>query len=115
MKLKNRLIGGIGEIVAAAAYLVRGYRLLSWRKRFGRLEADLIVRRGSEVILVEVKSGFGGFWEPERYFNEEKLRNLRKVAASLVRRETGPVSLELFVFRFGWCPRARRYRQVCLW
>lgn len=108
----------VGELCAVIFYLIHGYRLVAWRKRFGRLEADLILRRGGEAVLVEVKSGFRkGVWaSPERMFNETKVKNLGTISRAVGGKRPNTASVELFVADFSRAiPRFRRYRRVCLW
>lgn len=47
--------GHRGEWLAAAALLVRGYRIVARRHRTRLGEIDLIARRGDLVLIVEVK------------------------------------------------------------
>jgi len=54
-----------GERVAAAAYRLRGYRILDANVRIGGGELDLVLRRGRRLVFVEVKEraahdAFGG-------------------------------------------------------
>jgi Holliday junction resolvase-like predicted endonuclease len=44
-----------GERRALLHYRLRGYRLLEANARVGRYELDLILRRGSRLLVVEVK------------------------------------------------------------
>ncbi len=48
--------GHRGEWLAAAALMLKGYRILARRYRTPVGEIDLIARRGSLVIIVEVKA-----------------------------------------------------------
>ncbi|MEX2457933.1 MAG: YraN family protein [Actinomycetota bacterium] len=73
-------LGSAGEGAALDWYLARGFRLVArnWRCPLGEL--DLIVRRGSLVAFVEVKtragSGFGGGYEAVGWRKQHKLRQL---------------------------------------
>lgn len=112
-----QVLGLAGEIVAAAYFLILGYRVIAWRRRFGRLEADLIVCRGRETLLIEVKSGWlpGHFLGPEKQMGPKKIKNLEKIARSLVEKSRD-VFVELIAVDFSkFLPRIRRYRRVCLW
>ncbi len=110
MRFKYRFLGILGELIAIGFFVAIGYRLVSWRKRFGRLEADLIVRKGTETVLVEVKTSFSG--NPERLFTAEKSRNLARLLAV----SGGQISrTELFFVDFSmFLPRFRRGKSVCL-
>lgn len=112
------LLGFAGEAWAAAYLAIRGYRICSWRKRFGRLEADIIVSRGGKTIVVEVKSGSSRKigQEPESRLTAAKVENLSKICRILSRRDRRSVEVELVVVDFSmFWPRVRRYPKVCLW
>lgn len=44
------------------ALWLRGWELVAWRARMGRWELDLLVARGAELRLVEVKARRAGAW-----------------------------------------------------
>ena len=48
--------GFTSEWLAAAALLIKGYRIVAWRYRTKLGEIDLIARRGDLVLIVEVKA-----------------------------------------------------------
>jgi len=81
-----------GERRALWHYRLRGYRIIGTNVRAGRNELDLIVRRGSTLLFVEVKlrsgSAFGG---PLAAVDAEKRRRVRRAAqAWLVRHPQRP-------------------------
>ncbi|HJU82766.1 MAG TPA: YraN family protein [Holophagaceae bacterium] len=41
---------------------LRGWELVAWRQKVGRSEMDLLVTRGGELRLVEVKARGAGAW-----------------------------------------------------
>ncbi len=41
---------------------VWGWDLVAWRQKVGRYELDLIMSRGSELRILEVKARRGGAW-----------------------------------------------------
>ena len=41
---------------------LRGWELVAWRQKIGRYELDLLVCRGKELRLVEVKARKAGAW-----------------------------------------------------
>ncbi len=73
-------VGRRGEDAALDRYLRTGYRLVArnWRCRLG--EIDLVVARGSVVVVCEVKtrrgSSLGGPFESVTARKQEKLRRL---------------------------------------
>lgn len=48
--------GRRGEVLAALALMLKGYRIRAWRYRCPFGEVDLIARKGDLVIFVEVKA-----------------------------------------------------------
>jgi putative endonuclease len=72
-----------GERIAARHYRLRGYRILGTNVRAGGNELDLIVRRGSRLVFVEVKERAGGtFGGPVAAVDREKRRRVRRAAAA---------------------------------
>lgn len=53
-------LGRLGEEAAARHLAARGYRIVARNVRADRVEIDLIVRRGTLLVFVEVKSRRGG-------------------------------------------------------
>ena len=70
-----------GERRALWHYRLRGYRILGENVRAGRNELDLIVRRGSTLLFVEVKRRNGpGFGGALGAVDAEKRRRVRRAA-----------------------------------
>ncbi len=71
-------IGAAGEDAALDVYRTRGYRLVArnWRCRLGEL--DLLVARGSMLVVCEVKTRrgdrFGSGWEAVTARKQAKVR-----------------------------------------
>ncbi|MBA2361433.1 MAG: YraN family protein [Actinobacteria bacterium] len=73
--------GAWAERRACLHYLLRGYRLLEANSRPGRVEVDLVLRRGRTVVFCEVKAKLGDrFGSPAEMVGEEKQRRLRRAA-----------------------------------
>lgn len=82
MTHRRRALGVDGEDRAAAWYAARGYTVVgrNWRCREGEL--DLIVRRGRELVFVEVKTRTTDrFGTPAEAVTVAKQRRLRGLAA----------------------------------
>jgi len=79
-------IGRRGE-AAAARYLERiGCRILARNWRAGRLELDLVVRDGSTVAFVEVKTRRPGPQLPSEAVDRRKRARIRRAAACWIAR-----------------------------
>jgi putative endonuclease len=78
--------GAAGEVAAAAWYLARGYTVLArnWRCREGEL--DLVLCRGREVVVCEVKArGSTRFGTPAEAVTRTKQLRIRRLAARWLR------------------------------
>lgn len=101
-----------GERIAARHYRLRGYRILGSNVRIAGNELDLIVRRGSRLVFVEVKErardSFGG---PVAAVDSEKLRRVRRAAEAWLHSHpevSAPdVSLEVAAITAGRLERLR--------
>ncbi|MET0727416.1 MAG: YraN family protein [Acidimicrobiales bacterium] len=85
----RRVLGADGEAQAAAWYLARGYEVVArnWRCRDGEL--DLVVRRRSELVFVEVKTRrTDRFGVPAEAVTAAKQRRLRRLGTRYLR-DTG--------------------------
>jgi putative endonuclease len=56
MKRSNHRAGILAEYLALSWLTLKGYRLVVWRYKTKYGEIDLIVRRGSTLVFVEVKA-----------------------------------------------------------
>ena len=89
MTAGRRALGADGEARAAAWYEANGYTVVArnWRCRDGEL--DLVVRRGRELVFVEVKARTTDrFGIPAEAVTPAKQRRLRGLAARYLR-DTG--------------------------
>ncbi len=55
MTRERSRFGAQGELLAAASYVLRGHRILGRRVKTPAAEVDLVCRRGTRLVLVEVK------------------------------------------------------------
>jgi putative endonuclease len=84
---RRHRLGLAGEETAAAFLEQRGWRVLDRRFRMGRLEIDLVARRGTLVAFIEVKTRTGsGFGSPLEAVGWRKRREITLVASSWMER-----------------------------
>ena len=77
----RRARGASTERRAAWHYRLRGYRILATNVWIGGYELDLVARRGSRLVFVEVKGKTGSRWgDPLEMVDAEKQRRLRRAA-----------------------------------
>lgn len=76
---KNEIIGLIGELIAAGALLLRGFRLIRWRMRFRGGEVDILAAKLRKLYVFEVKTSL--FKGKQRFFRPETRIDARKLRA----------------------------------
>ena len=93
----ERLRTGRSAEALVASYLVRqGYEILDRNVRVGRLELDLVAKRGDLIIVCEVRSRSSGRFGPAvATITQEKIRRIRRAT-------------RLFLARHGVWPREVR-------
>lgn len=102
-----------GERVALRHYRLRGYRLLEANVRVGRYELDLVLRRGRQVLVVEVKEKTGSaFGHPLEMIDREKIRRVRTATAAWLDARPELAGLEVVFEAAG--VRGRRVERVPL-
>lgn len=107
--------GLAGEEEAKRYLTSLGYEVLEHRFRMGRLEIDLIARRGPVVAFVEVKSRWGrDFGSPLEAVTWAKRREIVRVARAWMDRRGRPED----IYRFdvigvrGWAGGADRIEHI---
>lgn len=78
---RNR--GARGEAIAVEYLRRNGYAILekNFRDSISRSEIDVIVKRGDEIIFVEVKAGYGKqFGPPETWVHPRKQKRIARAA-----------------------------------
>ncbi|HXV14093.1 MAG TPA: YraN family protein [Candidatus Krumholzibacteria bacterium] len=87
--MNTRASGELGERIAAAFLILKGYRILDANVRVARREVDLVATDGHAIIAVEVKLRWGRrYGAAAEAIDERKLARLR-VALSGIARELG--------------------------
>ncbi len=83
--------GWEGEEIASRFLTQRGWKILERRFRMGRLEVDVVARRGSLVAFVEVKTRVGdAYGSPMEAVTWTKQREIGRVAAAWIDRHGKP-------------------------
>ena len=73
----NLQTGKIGEEVAKKYLEKKGYKIIEQNYKTKYAEIDLVARKGSEMVFVEVRTKKGeNFGTPEETINKRKLRKL---------------------------------------
>jgi putative endonuclease len=82
----TRMLGKLGEEIAAAFLRMKGYRVLARNYVYARREIDLIVARGACLAAVEVKLRRGTtFGRAIEAIDERKLKRLRIALEAFLR------------------------------
>ena len=104
--------GARAERRAVWLYRLLGYRILATNVWIGGYEPDLVARRGSRLVFVEVKSKGGPRWgDPLEMVDAEKQRRLRRTAEAFLAANPGlqdlRMSFEVVAERDGKLRRVR--------
>ncbi len=74
-------LGIKGEEIAAGYLKKEGYKILARNWFYDRKEVDIIAQQGNEIVIVEVKTREGDYFEePWEAVSTRKIRNLVEVA-----------------------------------
>ena len=74
-------LGIKGEEIAVVYLKKEGYKILECNWFYDRKEVDIIAQQGDEIVIVEVKTREGNFFEePWEAVSTKKIRNLVEVA-----------------------------------
>lgn len=91
----RRRIGARAEQIAADYYWARGFQIEARNLRLGRLELDLLARKGPLLVVVEVRArGPGALQGPFASVRGPKIQNLRTAIQILWRRRCDDPTLE---------------------
>lgn len=102
--MSSSLRGARDERRAALHYRLRGYRILGTNVWAGGYELDLIVRRGRQIVLCEVKGKSGSsYGDPLEMVDEEKVRRISRAGEAWLATRPElhglPVRLDVIVSR----------------
>jgi Holliday junction resolvase-like predicted endonuclease len=77
----TRAVGNAAERRVRRHFRLRGYRVLAANAWVGGYELDLVVRRGAQVVVCEVKAKGGeNYGDPAEMVTPEKARRIRRAA-----------------------------------
>lgn len=83
---KHNILGLNGESLAASYLQEKGYTILDRNWRSGHKELDLVARKDSTLVVVEVKTrSSDNFGSPQDAVDERKIRRLVMAADAYVR------------------------------
>ncbi|SFQ33034.1 YraN family protein [Hymenobacter arizonensis] len=81
-------LGRAGEAATAEHFLALGYEVMARGYRYGRAEIDLVLRRGSELLVfVEVKTRSSTQYGPPETFVSTRKKELFRLAATHLQEE----------------------------
>jgi putative endonuclease len=81
----SKPLGPEAERLVRRHYRLRGYRVLAANWRGGGYELDVVARRGSRLVVCEVKARSGpAFGHPFEAIGPEKARRIRRAAESFL-------------------------------
>ena len=90
MEDDRRALGAEGEACAATFLTRRGYRIVDRNVRAGGVEVDLIVKQGTLIAFVEVKTRrSNAYGAPELAVDAAKQARLVRAAAAWLRENPG--------------------------
>ncbi len=82
MALSKRVSGDRGEGLVATHLELQGFVILERNARVGRLEIDLVARRGDLLVFCEVRSRqHSSFLNPIETIDRAKIARIRRAAA----------------------------------
>ena len=88
MQTPAQMLGQAGEAAAADFYRRAGFEVLAQGYRHRRAEVDLVLRRGSELLVfAEVKTRSSGQYGPPETFVSARKKELFRAAATHLQEE----------------------------
>ena len=81
-------LGKKGEEIATSYLIDKGFKILERNWYWDHKEIDIIARQGDEIVIVEVKTREGDYFEePWEAVSNRKIRNLVEVAEAWLLRK----------------------------
>jgi putative endonuclease len=78
-------LGKLGEEKAIEFVKANGYKVLHTNWRFGKKELDIVALKSSMLVVFEVKTRWGDYWEePKEAVTRKKQRNIIEAADAYV-------------------------------
>ena len=117
MPSANRAQGNLGEKIAAAFLMKKGYQILDRQWRCAQGEIDLVARDGKTTVVVEVKTRRDQrFGPPELAINPDKARRLARLAEYYIRaagsREPARIDVVTVALRSDGAADVRHYENA---
>jgi putative endonuclease len=113
-RLSTRAFGDRAERRARRHFRLRGYRVLAANVWVAGYELDLVVRRGSRIVVCEVKAKGGeDYGDPLEMVSEEKARRVSRSAEAWLAGRPDLAGLDVALEAVA--VRGRRVERVPLW
>lgn len=80
--MSKMLTGRVAEDAVERWLVARGYRIVARNARVGRLELDVVARRGALFVVCEVRARRGSLVDPAYTFDARKRERIRRGALS---------------------------------
>ncbi|GAB4212437.1 MAG: YraN family protein [Sandaracinaceae bacterium] len=108
--------GRVAEDLVARWLCDRGFVIVGRNVRVGRLELDLVARRGALLVVCEVRARRGSLVDPAETFDAAKRERTRRAALQVWTRHGRGCALRLdaaaVTFDAEGAPRLRYYEDV---
>lgn len=95
--LTAKSIGTSGEELAAEELAGKGYAIVERNARVGKVEVDIIARRDSRLVIVEVKTRAAGHLDERFGIDRDKVRRLCRAGATYVKSHNLPMEVQIDV------------------
>lgn len=103
-KLNSKILGNMGEDIAADYLIKQNYKILSRNWRSGRLEIDIIARTNNILIFIEVKTRLrSNYGAPQEAVGDIKISNLINAADNYIHKHDhkGEIRFDIIAIMFA--------------